>query len=599
MKQETRDCQSCKGQFVIEPDDFAFYEKIKVPPPTWCPGCRLQRRLAFRNERFMYKTKSASSGKEIFSMYSPQAGVKTYENSAWFSDSWDAISFGHDYDVSRPFFVQLNELLHQVPLFALSVVNGENSDYSNNFTAFKNCYLAFNGNYSEDVAYAVGTSYAKNCIDCSYLDKAENCYECFWVNSCANCFYSTQCHSSFNLYFCKNCVGCNDCFGSVNLRNKKYVIFNKQYSKEEYEDFLRKFRSDSRNAISEMTARTRAHWLQYPMRYMEGLKNTNVSGEYIHNCKNVRDSYVLMDAENVRYSSYAEMGPIKDCYDYTVWGNGAEMVYESADCGLGVNNIRFGMELWPNVRNAEYSLFCQSSSDIFGCVGVKNKKFCILNKQYSEQEYRELREKIIAHMSEMPYTDARGIEYRYGEFYPPMFSFYAYNKTMAQENYPMKKSDALAAGYIWEDLQEKDYQPTRKGSELADDISGVSDAVVKDIFLCSSWGSDPARALGENCSKVFRIIPMELQFYRRFNIPVPTRCHNCRHFERTKQKQPMRLFDRSCKCAGDSSDGGAYVNISSHPHHQNGRCPNRFQTSYAPDRPEIVYCESCYNNEVA
>jgi hypothetical protein len=51
MKEEMRQCQNCKNQFTIEPEDFAFYEKIKVPPPTFCPSCRFQWRLSFMNER--------------------------------------------------------------------------------------------------------------------------------------------------------------------------------------------------------------------------------------------------------------------------------------------------------------------------------------------------------------------------------------------------------------------------------------------------------------------------------------------------------------------------------------------------------------------
>jgi RNA polymerase subunit RPABC4/transcription elongation factor Spt4 len=37
---ETKNCQNCKKDFNIEPDDFSFYEKMKVPVPTWCPECR-------------------------------------------------------------------------------------------------------------------------------------------------------------------------------------------------------------------------------------------------------------------------------------------------------------------------------------------------------------------------------------------------------------------------------------------------------------------------------------------------------------------------------------------------------------------------------
>ena len=44
-------------------------------------------------------------------------------------------------------------------------------------------------------------------------------------------------------------------------------------------------------------------------------------------------------------------------------------------------------------------------------------------------------------------------------------------------------------------------------------------------------------------------------------------------------------------------NGKRYQNTAKHQH--DGQCPNEFETSYAPERPEIVYCEACYNAEVA
>jgi hypothetical protein len=43
-------------------------------------------------------------------------------------------------------------------------------------------------------------------------------------------------------------------------------------------------------------------------------------------------------------------------------------------------------------------------------------------------------------------------------------------------------------------------------------------------------------------------------------------------------------------------DGKVYENTAKHDHEN--RCPNEFETSYAPDRKEIVYCEACYLKEV-
>ena len=36
MQPETKNCQKLQKDSIIEPDDFGFYEKMKVPPPTWC-----------------------------------------------------------------------------------------------------------------------------------------------------------------------------------------------------------------------------------------------------------------------------------------------------------------------------------------------------------------------------------------------------------------------------------------------------------------------------------------------------------------------------------------------------------------------------------
>ena len=55
MEAQIKKCQNCKKDFTIEVEDFNFYEKIKVPPPTFCPECRHIQRLASRNVKSLYK----------------------------------------------------------------------------------------------------------------------------------------------------------------------------------------------------------------------------------------------------------------------------------------------------------------------------------------------------------------------------------------------------------------------------------------------------------------------------------------------------------------------------------------------------------------
>src|SRR3989344_4563889 len=122
MTGETKVCQNCKKSFGVEPDDFAFYEKIKVPPPTWCPECRAQRRLAFRNERVFYKRTCDRCKREVVSMYSPNKPYTVWCYECWFSDDWDPLQYGRGYNPTRPFFEQFLELWEAVPKVALIYV---------------------------------------------------------------------------------------------------------------------------------------------------------------------------------------------------------------------------------------------------------------------------------------------------------------------------------------------------------------------------------------------------------------------------------------------------------------------------------------------
>ena len=112
MQSETKNCQNCKQDFTIEPDDFAFYEKIKVPPPTFCPECRFQRRMSWRNMWHLFKKTEERTGEKIFSLFPEESPVQIYEREYWNSDNWDAMEFGKDYDLQRPFFEQFKELMY-------------------------------------------------------------------------------------------------------------------------------------------------------------------------------------------------------------------------------------------------------------------------------------------------------------------------------------------------------------------------------------------------------------------------------------------------------------------------------------------------------
>lgn len=585
-------CQNCRQPFVIDEMDLAFYKRIKVPSPTFCPLCRVQRRFAFRNERFLHKRRSDFSGKEIFAAFAPETPIKVYENSVWFSDQWDPMQYGRDVDFSRPFLEQIHELLQKVPIYATSTIYGVNSEYSNNYTGLKNCYLVFNADYDEDCSYAVSINYSKDCIDASYIEKCELCYEGFMLTGCSHNIFSSRCENSFNLAFCDDCRGCNDCFGCVGLRNKQYYIFNKPYSKKEYQQKLQEWNLGSYVVLQKLKQEVKEFFLCFPNKFMDGMSNTNVNGEYIYHSKNVADSYFIREGENLRYCQGAIVPKTKDSYDYSIWGSNTELAYESAVCGMGASRIKFCHECWNEVQDMEYSSYCGSGSHLFGCVGLRKKHYCILNKQYTQSEYEALVPKIIGHMNAMPYTDKAGRVYRYGEFFPPEFSPFAYNQTMAIEFFPLTKNEALEKGLVWREPEDRTLAKSIKAEELPDTIRETPDSILNEVIECLHKNT-----CTHYCTKGFRIISSELAFYREMNIALPRLCPNCRHSERISKRKPLQLWERQCQCAGKTSSNEVYHNFSSHEHGEKP-CPTTFKTSYAPERKEIVYCEACYFVEV-
>ena len=99
-------CQNCKNQFTIESEDFDFYSKIQVPPPTWCPDCRNLRRMLWREERTLYRSACGLCGKAIITVHSPDGPFTVYCRECYKSDKWDPLTYGRDYDFNKPFFLQ-------------------------------------------------------------------------------------------------------------------------------------------------------------------------------------------------------------------------------------------------------------------------------------------------------------------------------------------------------------------------------------------------------------------------------------------------------------------------------------------------------------
>jgi len=577
---QTKTCANCKKDFTIEPDDFGFYEKIKVPPPTFCPECRQMRRMSFRNERNLFKRKCDQSQKDIISVFSPSSVFKVYDQFYWYSDQFDPMQYGRDFDFSRSFFEQFSKFLKEVPFPSLHVRSSENCEYNNDMSESRNCYLCSRTHRSKEMLYTYRGNTSRDCIDCMQIIKDSEflyeCVECITCNQSSFLYFSENCSSSSFLWNCKNCL---DCFMCNNLHNKQYHFKNQKLSKEEYQKTISEYYLGSylnkEKAIKEFEEFNKKNI----RKYLNIVNSQNCTGDNIVECRNSRACFGIKYTENVKF--LYDIQKYKDSMDAYSGGRNSQLVYECT-AAAAAYNCKFCIRV-PDSRDITYSVYLNLCQECFGCIGLTSKQYCIFNKQYTKEEYEDLVGKIIKHMQKMG---------EWGEFFPMELSPFEYNTTVAQEYFPKNKKEVLAMGLCWAEPEEKNYSITMLPKNLPDDIKYVNEEILKEVIGCAHAGE-----CQHGCSTAFRLVPRELQFYKRMNLSLPHLCPNCRHYGRLDKLNPNKLWPGKCQCAGINSTNGLYQNTVAHTHGDTP-CQTEFETSYSPDRPEIVYCDRCYKQEV-
>jgi len=579
MKSETRQCQNCKKDFVIEPDDFSFYKKIKVPPPTFCPECRRIRRFAWRNERILYKRICNLCDKDIIAIYDKSVPFPVYCTDCWYGDGWDPTSYGREYDFSKPFFEQYKELSDTVPKLALWQRNAINSEYSNMCGECRNVYLSASVvKGSENVFYSKSVDSSKDIVDClNVINNSESLYETVEAQGNYNSQHLLLCRNCMDSYYSFDCINCSDCFLCSNLRNKKFCIRNKQYFKEDYFKEIKKFNLKSRASRDLIKKEFEKIKKDAIYRFGNITRAINSSGNNLLNVKNCKNCFEIYNVEDARYCFRAF--DFKDSMDFD-YGLNSELLYEYTTGALNNYNLKFSYSGMDSVRDSDYTESCQNCNNIFGGISLRSTENAILNKVYSKEEFKVLREKIIKQMNDMPFIDKAGRIYKYGEFFPIGVSHLPYNDSLAQEFDPLSKEEVQRNGYLWHEPNIKNFNITIPADKIPDNIDDINEGILKEVLGCAHKGE-----CAQQCGLAFRITDYEFKFYKKHDIPLPVLCPNCRHYERYKVMPSLKLWHRNCMC--DKTN-----------HSHEGNCPNEFETAYAPDRPEKVYCESCYNKEI-
>ena len=360
------------------------------------------------------------------------------------------------------------------------------------------------------------------------------CFNCF---NTKHSFNSRNCINGIFLYDCRNV---QDSFMCWNLRNKSYCIRNQQYTKESYRAEMQKINFGSRKAIAELKQEFESITRDQAVhRENLNLKTTNSIGNYATNVKNCRNCFYWEESQDC-FNCLRGL-KVKSAIDITG-------VFESELCGNMANafgSYAMKYSTWSsNCRFSEYLDQCVRCENCFGCVGLKDKKFCILNTQYEPDEYAVQKSKIKSQMSN---------EDTYGEYLPQSMTYCDYDLSAAQIYFPLPKKETVA--------QTDGISPDR----LPDDINDVKDEITTQALICPETHYR------------FNIAPRELDFYRMMRIPLPRTHSDHRNLERFKKLSVIDAYPYRCTY-----------------------CDKEIMAYYPPEwHYQKIACESCYQREIS
>jgi CxxC-x17-CxxC domain-containing protein len=142
-------------------------------------------------------------------------------------------------------------------------------------------------------------------------------------------------------------------------------------------------------------------------------------------------------------------------------------------------------------------------------------------------------------------------------------SKFPFNKSNAMRFLPKTKEQAESKGYIWVNRTDPIHEVTVEAFSLPDTIESADENILKEVIKCA------------NCGRGYKVTKGEFDLLRKLNLPLPHECPKCRENRRFVRLNPPKLYKRTC-----------------------AKCGKEIITAFSPERPEIVYCEKCYQQEI-
>jgi hypothetical protein len=550
-----RICALTGEKWLMTDEEIGWYRKFSVPPSKYSPLNRMRIMHGYFIMYNIFYNKHADTGRLMLATIPPASGFRVLEDKEWHER--DFLEKGVPLDENKKFFDQLFDLHLSVPLPAHdNIVQPENSiafiSFSDQDSYFvmasrsKGCFYssnAFDCEDSSEIVMGTGVKESYNVLNSSGL------FRCQFVRDSHNCQ---------NSYFLFDCRDCEKCFGAVNQRHKKYLWFNEQLSEEEFNRRLskvdlssyieqEKYKEQFRRFIKE-----KAIWPEN-----NNLHTENSTGEYLENTTDACECYhVRGGSRNIDHVTWCLGAPSSDC----AYCGGATA---ATDCyySVGVTNCHrafFNLNIVTGCQNVEYCTRCFDCENCFGCVGLKRKKFCLLNKQYSEDDYWKILDDLKCRLLE---------EGNYGDI--PGLRFSTQHWTSLLDLFEIDEATALKLGGRNFDLTSQGAEGPEISPELIRPVESIPDRLEINDFdkVLGQFYFDPV------IGRRFVYLKPELELYQKLKVALPRHHPRGRIMEIYRQLNKPEFVGMVC---------------------QSCKKEIRVAKNYAfPDRK--IFCRSCYN----
>lgn len=514
-------CSISGKEFQMSEFEKSLRKKLWVQDRTKLAKYIFQELWAFWQHFAIHKRKCDKTWKWIISVFDEHCPYPVWEKWEWIQG---ANPPSREFDFNKWFFEQAWDLFQKCPIPHNIWTWCENCEYTDDWWYSKNCYLCHSWLECEDLAYCYRIIRSKNCQFCVFSFDCELCTDVINSRQCFNVNYALNCNDCKNSNFLFDCRNCEDCLYCWNLRNKKYCIANKQFTKDEYLKEKEKFDLSSRKNYE--LAKQKFHNLIKTQAWWKNVQNDNCENciwDSLENDKNCENCFLFQNSE--------------DCVNCIRWylnkfnvdtlsNLKTEFVYYSCLAQDWCYNLKFCYNV-INTKNSEYCAHMLNCKDCFACCGLVWKSYCILNKQYSKEEYEKLVWKIKEYIQKT---------WEYWKFFPWYFAANSYDESLSWYHFPLSIEEQKKQWFRIRISEERRNEWYLSVENVPDNSQNVSNDICKNVY----W-DDIAK-------KPFQIKDFDIVFCKKQKVPLP----NSFYIRRIKENFSWMFFDwelRETKCA--------------------------------------------------